>query len=113
MHPVRHPSLFLRTEALYFLGLADIYRETDLPIQTHISENLSEIALVREMFPESNSYAAVYDDHGLLTPKTVLAHAVHLSEDEVKLVVERKAKVSHSGEHKLCLSLRHQMLIGF
>ncbi|KAM0328176.1 hypothetical protein ACHAQA_005583 [Verticillium albo-atrum] len=76
-------------------GLAALHRETGLPIQTHISENEGEIALVKSMFPDSASYAAVYDDHGLLTNRTVLAHAIHLSEDEVKLVAARGAGVSH------------------
>ena len=76
-------------------GLAAIHKETNLPIQTHISENKPEVELVSRMFPESSSYAGVYDDHGLLTPRTVLAHAVHLTEEEATLVAERKAKVSH------------------
>ncbi|ROT40736.1 guanine deaminase [Sodiomyces alkalinus F11] len=76
-------------------GLAALHAETDLPIQTHISENLPEIDLVRSLFPGSSSYAAVYDDHGLLTPRTVLAHAVHLSDEEADLVARRGAKVSH------------------
>ena len=64
-------------------------------IQTHISENKSELELVRGMFPEAGSYAAVYDKHGLLTPRTILAHAVHLSRQEIDLVKAREAKVSH------------------
>lgn len=67
----------------------------DVPIQTHISENMGEVELVREMFPDAPSYAGVYDMYGLLTERTVLAHAVHLSEEEAGLVAERGAKVSH------------------
>jgi len=37
----------------------------------------------------------VYDNHGLLGPKTILAHAVHLSEEEVDLIKERDSKISH------------------
>jgi len=72
-----------------------------LPIQTHISENKNEIALVRELFPpestgaKDDSYAAMYDAFGLLTDKTILAHAVHLSESEADLISTRKAKISH------------------
>lgn len=75
--------------------------QPDLPIQTHISENKNEIALVKELFPPhttgaaDNSYAAVYDATGLLTERTILAHAVHLTDAEAALVAERKAKVSH------------------
>ncbi|KAF7546586.1 hypothetical protein G7Z17_g8333 [Cylindrodendrum hubeiense] len=76
-------------------GLAKIQRDMDLPVQTHISENKGEIALVAKMYPESSSYAAVYDDHGLLTPRTILAHAVHISEDEARLIAKRKSKVAH------------------
>ncbi|KAH7136514.1 hypothetical protein EDB81DRAFT_82012 [Dactylonectria macrodidyma] len=76
-------------------GLARIHQATDLPIQTHLSENKGEIALVAKMFPESSSYTAVYDDHGLLTPRTILAHAVHISEDEAKLIAKRGSKISH------------------
>ncbi|KAM5348440.1 hypothetical protein ACJ41O_008264 [Fusarium nematophilum] len=76
-------------------GLAEIQKELDLPVQTHISENDGEIALVARMFPKSGSYAKVYDDHGLLTPRTILAHAVHLTEAEAQLVAKRGSKVSH------------------
>ncbi|CAI7602962.1 hypothetical protein N7533_000306 [Penicillium manginii] len=66
-----------------------------LHIQTHIAENKNEVALVKDLFPEAESYAAVYDQHNLLTPRTILAHAVHLSKEERTLVKARDAKISH------------------
>ncbi|KAL2267023.1 hypothetical protein VTJ83DRAFT_4300 [Remersonia thermophila] len=89
--------------------LANLANEQNLPIQTHISENVNEIALVKSLFPPSatgaapsedngqdaTSYAAVYDAAGLLTERTILAHAVHLTEGEARLVARRGAKVSH------------------
>ncbi|WP_207062565.1 guanine deaminase [Motiliproteus sp. SC1-56] len=51
-------------------------------LQTHISETPAEVAWVRELFPERNGYLDVYDHHGLLGPKTVLAHGVHLTDEE-------------------------------
>lgn len=66
-----------------------------LHIQTHISENTNEVALVKTLFPEASSYAAVYDNAGLLTQKTILAHAVHLSSEERDLIRERQARISH------------------
>lgn len=81
--------------ALEGLGrLAAEYRPP-LPIQTHISENLNEVALVKELFPEAPSYAAVYDTYDLLTPRTILAHAIHLSASERSLIRQRQAKISH------------------
>lgn len=76
-------------------ALGELAKKQDLRVQTHISENVSEVKLVGELFPEQSSYAGVYDAHGLLGPRTVLAHAVHLSAEEMKLVASRKSKVSH------------------
>ncbi|KAK4946549.1 hypothetical protein LTR10_014401 [Elasticomyces elasticus] len=75
--------------------LGELAKEEGLRIQTHISENLNEVKLVKELFPDQSSYADVYDHHGLLTPKTILAHAVHLSKEEMRLVKAKKSKISH------------------
>ncbi|KAF2687556.1 guanine deaminase [Lentithecium fluviatile CBS 122367] len=76
-------------------ALGKLAKDTDAHVQTHISENTSEIALVRELFPNSTSYTNVYDTANLLTPKTILAHAVHLSQEERKVIKARQAKISH------------------
>jgi len=78
------------------LSTLSSYAESeDLWTQTHISENSSEIELVRSLFPGSPNYAGVYDCFDLLTPKTILAHAVHLTPEEVRLIAARGSKVSH------------------
>lgn len=76
-------------------GLGALQKETNLPVQTHISENKNEVALVKSLFPGFESYTDVYDKHSLLGPKTILAHGVHLSEDEVDLIKKRESKISH------------------
>lgn len=93
--PILTPRFVPTCTAESLKGLAAIQREMDLPVQTHVSENEGEIALVAELFPDSASYTGVYDDCGLLTPRTILAHAVHLSEDEADLIARRGSKVSH------------------
>lgn len=80
-------------ETLHALG--ELHHSTGVPCQTHISENKDEINLVHELFPDRTSYADVYDKAGLLTSKTILAHAVHLSTDERALIKARNAKISH------------------
>lgn len=75
--------------------LGELSDQEDLPTQTHISENKSEIELVKELFPDSRHYAGVYDDHGLLTSRMILAHAVHLTAEERQLIKKREAKISH------------------
>lgn len=85
-------------------GLGVYMAESGLPCQTHISENKAEIAFVAELFPEHDSYASVYDAYGLLQPKTVLAHAVHLSDAEIALVKSTGAKVSHCPVSNIALT---------
>ena len=84
--------------------LGTLASDTNLPIQTHISENTSECALVASLFPSCSSYADVYDKHGILTSRTVLAHAVHLSSQEKDLVKVKKAKISHCPVSNTSLS---------
>ncbi|OQE46986.1 hypothetical protein PENCOP_c001G01595 [Penicillium coprophilum] len=81
--------------ALQSLGDLAASYSPPLHIQTHISENINELALVKELFPEADSYAAVYDKYNLLTPRTILAHAVHLTADERALIRARDSKISH------------------
>ncbi|KAF2813922.1 guanine deaminase [Mytilinidion resinicola] len=80
-------------ECLHALGA--LQKETGAYAQTHISENAPEIALVNELFPTHKGYADVYDKAGLLNPKMILAHAVHLTAKEKELVAARDAKISH------------------
>jgi guanine deaminase len=56
-------------------------------VQTHLSENLAEIAFVKTLFPWTKTYTEVYERYGLLGPRTVLGHCVHLEDSEVELIV--------------------------
>jgi guanine deaminase len=76
-------------------ALGKLAQQTNLPIQTHISENKSEMALVHDLFPKNSSYTDVYDKAGLLTSKTILAHAIHLSPQERAVIRARHSKISH------------------
>lgn len=75
--------------------LADLAKRYNLPIQSHISENLDEISFTLELFPGHKNYAEVYDTAGLLTNKCVMAHGVHLDDEEIKLLAARGTAVSH------------------
>ncbi|CAK46453.1 uncharacterized protein An14g01140, partial [Aspergillus niger] len=66
-----------------------------LHIQTHLAENLDELDLVKKLYPESRDYTSVYNYFKLLTPRTILAHCVHLSDDERAMIAENDAKLSH------------------
>jgi len=73
--------------------IADTY---NLPIQSHVSENRAEVAWVRELHPEIETFSEVYEAYGLLRPeKTILAHAIYLTEKERVLLTERKIFLAH------------------
>lgn len=64
-------------------------------VQTHLAESRAEVDLVRRLFPDDEHYTGVYDRLGLLTPTTLLAHCVHLSGDEWRVIAERGSVVAH------------------
>lgn len=67
-----------------------------LPVQSHLSENTSEIAWVQSLEKESTSYGDAYDRYGLFgqTP-TVMAHCVWTAGEELKLMKRRGVMVAH------------------
>ena len=75
-----------------------------LPIQSHLSENKKEIAWVKELHPECKNYAEVYDRYGLLTDKTILAHCVHPTDEEIELLIRRGTYIAHCPESNINLT---------
>ncbi len=69
-------------------GLGELIKKYDLPVQSHLSENPSEIEWVKELCPESTSYGDAYDRFGMMNNKTIMAHCVHMTEEEIKLMKE-------------------------
>ena len=55
-------------------------------MQTHLDENLNEIAAIKRLFPDDASYTAVYARFGLLGPRSLMGHCIHLAESEVALL---------------------------
>jgi guanine deaminase len=76
-------------------ALGELAAEYNVPVQTHISENQAEVDWVRELHPESQDYASVYEEHGLMGDKTILAHCVHNTDAEI----EKMAKLGVFAAH--------------
>ena len=64
-------------------------------MQTHLSESPGEIAMVKQLFPEAVDYTDVYDRCGLLGPRSLFAHGIHLSERECARLSESGSTVIH------------------
>ncbi len=60
-------------------------------IQTHLSENHDEIAYTAELYPDARDYLDVYESYGLLGPRTLLGHAIHLRPREIDALAQTGA----------------------
>lgn len=64
-------------------------------MQSHVSENLGEIAWVKEIFPNQRDYLDVYDHFGLLGERAVYGHGIHLNEREWQRLYETNCSIAH------------------
>jgi guanine deaminase len=70
-------------------------RESGAYLQTHIAETKGENALVAELFPQFNDYVELFESADCLGPKTILAHAIYLSDDEFKRLSKSESRIAH------------------
>jgi guanine deaminase len=91
--------------------VADLFASrSDLFLQTHISENIKEIETVHRSYPHRRNYLDVYDYFGLLSPRTLLGHGIHLTDEELQRVASSKTKIVHCPSSNLFLG---SGLLGF
>ncbi|KAI0093969.1 guanine deaminase [Irpex rosettiformis] len=109
VQPILTPRFAISCTPELLGSLGDVARaDPTLTIQTHICENDSEIQFTKNLFPPNilppgseaakkgrTTYAGVYDAYGLLRKNTVLAHAVHLEDEEVEMIKKSNAGISH------------------
>ena len=72
-------------------------------LQTHLSENLGELAWVKELFPDSNRYLEVYEQFGLFGPRSVFGHCIHLEEADFADFSRAGASMAHCPTSNLFL----------
>jgi guanine deaminase len=68
-----------------------VQEHPDCYLQTHLAENHDEIATARRLYPEAASYADIYDRYGLLGPRALLGHCIHLAEPELERLSATRA----------------------
>jgi guanine deaminase len=104
VHPILTPRFAIScTEELLTRVSKIALKNPKLAIQTHISENPSEVELTKSLF-NADSYAQVYERYHLLRNNTILAHGVHLTKDEMVLIAKHGAGVSHCPSSNFYLS---------
>ncbi len=76
-------------------GLGKLAEKYQLPIHSHISEDVGEMNVVRERYPEYATDGEVYDHFHLLDDKTVMAHFIYATDEEMDLIRERGVTIAH------------------
>jgi guanine deaminase len=96
-------------------------RSKGLVVQTHVAETPREGEVTLEAHPHARDYLDVYDQAGLLGERTILAHAIHLSEGEWARASERHVAIAHcpdsnfflgSGRMSLAKAETHRIRVG-
>ncbi len=76
-------------------NLGFLSKKYNVAIQTHLSENKSEIEWVKELHPESKNYLSVYDKFGLTGEKSIFAHCVYNTDEELDMLKNTGSYVAH------------------
>lgn len=63
----------------------------DLHVQTHVDESRAEIEFACSLYPGAKDYLGIYEDYGLLGPKMLLGHCIHLTLREVEVLQDSRS----------------------
>jgi len=86
-------------------GLGKIRQQYQLPVQSHLSENQNEVAMVKKLCPWAEFYGDVYDRFGLFggEEKAIMVHCVWSVPEEIDRIRERGVFVAHCPESNMNL----------
>ena len=84
-------------------GAAMLATKYDAIIQTHLSENDDVVDETAKLFPEAKNYTDVYFRAGLLGPRTIVAHAIHCSDEEFDVLKKTGTKIAHCPTSNVAL----------
>jgi len=82
--------------------LGKLAKKYQCHVTSHISESVDEVAFSRHLDATEDlkdgvgrTDASIFDSHGLLTDQCIMAHGVHLSEQDLDLMRDRGSAVAH------------------
>ena len=105
--PIITPRFTVSCTKELMKGLGEIANKYNLPIQSHLSENLNEIKLVKRLYPDCSEYYETYKKYGLWNSKTLMAHCVHSTDKELESIKENGVYVVH------CPSSNENVMSGY
>ena len=82
---------------------AELAARFEAYLQTHLAENREEIEKVHHLFMSARDYTHVYETCGMLTPRTVLGHCIHLNPREIAAIAAAQSSIAHCPSSNLFL----------
>lgn len=78
-------------------GLSEKY---NIPVQSHLNESVGEIEFTMSLFPGYKNYSDIYSRNSLFgnSAKTIMAHCIHNTEEEIELIKSRNIFPVHCPE---------------
>ena len=96
VRPIITPRFVPSCTSEMLQACGDLAAKYQLPVQSHLSENMAEIQWVYTLERESTSYGDAYNRYGLFgqTP-TIMAHCVWTAGEELELMKRNHVMVAH------------------
>lgn len=83
-------------------GLGSLALKYDLPVQSHLSENIDEVKWVQRLFQDAENYSDIYYENNLFgQTKTLMAHAIYLSKAEKERALQMNPFLVHCPDSNL------------
>lgn len=83
------------SEAMLEVCQALLKEHPDVRFQTHLNENVLEIAETLRLYPWAKDYFAIYERFGLAGPRSIFVHNVHATDGELCRLAHAQAAVAH------------------
>lgn len=104
--PIITPRFIPSCDSKLLDMLGALALKNKLPIQSHLSETPKEVAYVKKIEPEAKSYSDAYYKHNLFggKNKTIMAHCVYSTDDEIDLIKRQNVYIAHCPTSNINLS---------
>lgn len=81
--------------------LGELAQEKNLYVQSHMNENLDEIQMVKALVPDCDRYWQTYAKNRMWKDHTIMAHCVHIDENEIAALKEANVVVAHCADSNI------------
>jgi 5-methylthioadenosine/S-adenosylhomocysteine deaminase len=100
--PAVAPHALYTNDRDTLVASADLARKYDVPLIIHLAETRDEVDVAREQY--TSTPTGYLESIGLLGPRTLLAHAVWVSDEDIEILKRRQPGIAHNPESNMKLA---------